>query len=68
MSDKGVFVVNSGSSSLKFGVFAGRPIEARAEVRDKVQAGVKAEVNAGVNADVNAFCRLQMFRGSKSGY
>ena len=58
MSDKGVFVVNSGSSSLKFGVFAGRRIEARAEARDKVQAGVKAEVNADVKA---------LFRGAVEG-
>jgi acetate kinase len=62
MSDKSVFVMNSGSSSLKFGVFAGRPIEARAEVRDKVQAGVKAEVNADVKADVKA-----LYRGAVEG-
>jgi acetate kinase len=58
MSDKGVFVVNSGSSSLKFGVFAGRRVEARAEVRDKVQAGVKAEVNADLTA---------LYRGAVEG-
>ena len=58
MSDKGVFVVNSGSSSLKFGVFAGRRIEARAEVGDRVQAGVKAEVNADVKA---------LYRGAVEG-
>jgi acetate kinase len=62
MSDKGVFVVNSGSSSLKFGVFAGRRVEARAEVRDRVQAGVKAEVNDDVNADVTA-----LYRGAVEG-
>jgi len=61
MSGDAVFVVNSGSSSLKFGVFAGRPIEARAEVRDKVQAGLKA-VNADVNADVKT-----LYRGAVEG-
>jgi acetate kinase len=62
MRGDAVFVVNSGSSSLKFGVFAGRRVEARAEARDKVQAGVKAEVNADVNADVNA-----LYRGAVEG-
>jgi acetate kinase len=62
MRGDAVFVVNSGSSSLKFGVFAGRRVEARAEARDKVQAGAKAEVNADVNADVNA-----LYRGAVEG-
>jgi acetate kinase len=62
MRGDAVFVVNSGSSSLKFAVFAGRRVEARAEARDKVQAGVKAEVNADVNADVNA-----LYRGAVEG-
>ncbi len=58
MSDDAVFVVNSGSSSLKFGVFAGRRVEARAEVRDKVQAGVKGDVNADLKA---------LYRGAVEG-
>ncbi len=58
MRGDAVFVVNSGSSSLKFGVFAGRRVEARAEARDKVQAGVKADVNADVNA---------LYRGAVEG-
>lgn len=58
MSGSAVFVVNSGSSSLKFGVFAERAGELQAEVR----GGATADVHTGVNADVKA-----LYRGAVEG-
>src|SRR5271165_1168737 len=66
MRDQSVLVVNSGSSSLKFGVFAGRRIEVRAEACDKAQAGVKTDAQANMQAEGPADLTV-LYRGAVEG-
>jgi acetate kinase len=62
MSGDAVFVVNSGSSSLKFGVFAERDGDLHGNLRGEAPAETRAEVHTDVRPEVRT-----LYRGAVEG-
>jgi acetate kinase len=62
MSGDAVFVVNSGSSSLKFGVFAERDADLHGDLRGEASAETRAEAHSDARPEVRT-----LYRGAVEG-